>query len=188
MRDTMSPAMYLRVSISCLGLVALPACNDPGTGDDLPPGAFTTGLDGDPDVGEDTSGSGGETNDGTTTSADTGSGDGPAVLSYAGDIQPIWDANGCLDPSCHDSDAPAGSLDLQSEGAYDRLCTRNSSTITSINLVDCDGHDPNESWLYRKVTGDIDLPGAGSLMPVGGMLTSEEMATIGAWISGGALP
>ncbi|MCX4246964.1 hypothetical protein [Paraliomyxa miuraensis] len=189
--------MNIRAAISCSCLLAVLACNEQGTGDDLPPGAFTSGLDGDPDVGEVSS----DTSSGdasssttsasatsTTTPADTSSGDLPTELSYESHIHPIWMAQGCLDPSCHDSEAPAAGFDLQSAGAYDRLCANNSAVITNINLIDCDGLDPDESWVYRKVTGDIDLPGAGSLMPIGGMLTAGELATLEAWIIGGALP
>lgn len=179
-----------RALLSSLCLLAMLACNEQSEGDDLPPGAFTSGPDdGNLDVGDvgDTSTSSGEAGDTTTAPEDSGSSDGPVELSHAADIQPIWDAS-CLDPSCHDSDGPAAGLDLQSDGVYDRLCSNNSAVITSINLVDCDGLDPDQSWVYRKVIGDIDLPGAGALMPAGGMLTPEELATIEAWIIGGALP
>lgn len=180
--------------LACLCLLPALACNDPSEGDDLPPGAFTSGPDdGTVDVGDTTTGgsstSTGESTDESTTAApeDSGTDDGPLMATHDADIQPIWDAN-CQDPSCHDSEGPAAGLDLQTPGVRDRLCSNNSAVITNLALVDCEMFDPDESWVYRKVTGDIDLPGAGSLMPVGGMLTSDELALIEVWIEGGALP
>jgi hypothetical protein len=180
-----------------LVLAALGCPADP-EGDDLPPGAFTSGGD---DV-VDPTGSDGATSvdpgDTTTTTSptttstpdtDADATDTAGMVSHDADIQPIWNAY-CTGPSCHDADGPQGNLDLQSAGARDRLCGANSTTQTSIRLVDCDGLDPEASWLWSKVTGEgLELPGAGSLMPVGlPMLTAGELATIEAWISGGALP
>jgi hypothetical protein len=182
------PCVLLLLSTSVL--IAASGCPEESEGDDLPPGAFTTGGDDviDPSVTDDvTSVDPGDT---TTSAPDTGSDDvPPGELSHATDIQPIWNAN-CVDGVCHDSDGPPqAGLDLQSDGVRDRLCTTNSSSQTSIALVDCDGADPEASWLWSKVTGEgLELPGAGSLMPVGGMLSSDDIATIEAWIAGGALP
>jgi len=173
-----------------LSLVAL-GCPKGSEGDDLPPGAFTTGGDEfvDPSDTEVTTSVGPDDTTTTSTPETTSSDDVPPdEVSFDAHIQPIFDAN-CLDAPCHDSDVPAAGLDLQATGARDRLCSSNSTTQTSIALVDCEGFDPDESWLWSKVTGDgLELPGAGSLMPAGGMLTGGEIDTIEAWITGGALP
>ena len=175
-----------------LWLAAL-GCPAQSEGDDLPPGAFTTGGDDAIDP-SDTDGVTSVDPEGTTTTTtsppETGSSDDvpPGELSHDADIQPIWTAS-CIGTSCHDSDVPASSLDLQSAGVRDRLCANNSTTQTSIALVDCDGLDYEASWLWSKLTGEgLELPGAGWLMPAGSMLSAEEIATIEAWISGGALP
>jgi hypothetical protein len=185
-----------RVLLACpLLLLTTLGCPASSEGDDLPPGAFTTGGDDviDPSDTDDTDGTTTVTpgDDTTTTSMpDTGSSDDvpPGMLSHADDIQPIWTAN-CLDASCHDSDGPQAGLDLQSDGVRDRLCTTNSTTQASLRLVDCEGLDYEASWLWSKVTGEgLEAPGAGTLMTVGGMLSSGDIATIEAWIEGGALP
>lgn len=175
-------------------LLAALGCPADPEGDDLPPGAFTSGGDDsiDPSATDGvTSVEPEDTTTSTTTSpTDTGSDDvPPGEVSHDADIQPIWTAH-CVGASCHDSDGPQGGLDLQSAGVRDRLCTTNSTTQSSIPLADCDAADPGNSWLWNKVSGDdLDvIPGAGSLMPVGGMLTSDELATIEAWITGGGLP
>jgi hypothetical protein len=176
---------------SLLLLVAL-GCPAGSGGDDLPPGAFTSGGD---DVIDPTDTDGTtsvESGDTTTTSPppDTGSSDDvpPGMLSHAAHIQPIWAAN-CVDAVCHDSDGPQAGLDLQSDGVRDRLCTTHSTSQPSLVLVDCEGLDPEASWLWSKVTGEgLEAPGAGTLMPVGGMLSAGEITTIENWIAGGALP
>ncbi len=168
-------------------------CPAESEGDDLPPGAFTTGGDETPppdtDTTTTTTDEPGDTT--TTTSPDSSSSSDdatPGMLSHATDIQPIWNAN-CIDAPCHDSDGPQAGLDLQSEGARDRLCSTNSTTQMSLRLVDCEGLDYEASWLWSKVTGDgLEAPGAGSLMPAGGMLSPDDIATIEAWIEGGAMP
>lgn len=182
-----------RLLPSALLWLAALGCPAGPEGDDLPPGAFTTGGDDaiDPSETEAMTSVDPEGTTTTTSSPDTGSSDDvpPGTVSHDADIQPIWTAN-CIDASCHDSDGPQGNLDLQSAGVRDRLCSTNSSSQSSIPLVDCEGADSGNSWLWNKVSGDdLDvIPGAGSLMPVGGMLSSDDLATIEAWISGGGLP
>lgn len=188
-----------RALSSSLLWLALLGCPAGSEGDDLPPGAFTTGGDElvDPSDTEDITTTTDEPSDDTTTTTtttsppDTGSSDdGPPLMpTYAVDIQPIWTANCLTAGVCHDADGPQATLDLESEGGRDRLCSNNSTTQTSIALVDCEGADPDASWLYSKLTGDgLEAPGAGSLMPSGGMLSAGDLAIIEAWIEGGALP
>lgn len=184
-------SFLLPCALLCLAALGCPAGSE---GDDLPPGAFTTGGDDviDPsDTDGATSVDPEDTTTTTTSPPETGSSDDvpPGELSHDADIQPIWTANCLTSGVCHDSEGPQASLDLESAGVRDRLCSNNSTTQTSIALVDCEGADPDASWLYSKLTGDgLEAPGAGSLMPSGGMLSPDDIATIEAWISGGALP
>lgn len=189
--SSLPPRGLLACSLLLFAALGCPAESE---GDDLPPGAFTTGGgdDVDPPATESTTSEGpGESSSTTSTEPpDTGSSDDvpPGELSHAADIQPIWTAS-CTGSSCHDSDGPQAGLDLQTDGVRDRLCSTNSTTQPSLRLVDCEGLDYEASWLWSKVTGDgLEAPGAGTLMPVGGMLTGDEIATIEAWIEGGALP
>lgn len=193
----MPHALVPRLLPCSLLLLAALGCPAGPEGDDLPPGAFTSGddvvvdptdTDGMTSVASGDTTTAATTDDPTTAPPDTGSDDTPGVFSHDADIQPIWTAN-CTAAPCHDSDAPQAGLDLQSAGVRERLCMNNSASFPSINLVDCDGMDPGESWIYSKVTGDgLDVAGAGSLMPPGSMLTPDDIAAIEAWILGGALP
>ena len=181
-------------SLLCsLALGALLGCPAASEGDDLPPGAFTTGADSVDPTDTDSTTTTTEPGDTSTTTATTPDSDDsddttPGEVSHDADIQPIWTAN-CILAPCHDSDGPMAGLDLQAAGARDRLCSTNSTTQSSLKLIDCEGFDPDASWLWSKVTGDgLDVPGAGSLMPSGGMLSPDDLATIEAWITGGAMP
>ena len=180
--------------LCCLLLLTALGCGDPSEGDDLPPGAFTSGPDdGTVGVGDATTTAGSEDSEGTTTAATTTSTDsdssdtGPVVLSFAEHIDPILQAS-CTDPSCHDSDGPINGLDLQSPGTLERICGVYSLVVNMV-LVDCEGADPQNSWIFRKLEGtQLDVsPGGGGRMPPA-PLPDDDIATIEAWIEGGALP
>ena len=180
--------MHLLRLLPCALLLAPVACNDDGVGDDLPPGAFTSGPDDDdgtlpPDTTTDGPGQTESTSDGTQGSESTGL----VELSHDEDIQPIWTAS-CIDSTCHDSDGPAGTLDLQTAGVRDRLCSGFHSGSGTV-YVDCEGLDPQESFLFRKIEWTHgDFNGAGSPMPPAGMLDPATLATVETWILGGAMP
>lgn len=178
----------------CLPLLLGPlACADQSQGDDLPPGAFTSGPDDGSNVGT-TDGSTSVDPSSTTASsspADSGSSEGPPImLSHDVDILPIWNAR-CIDVACHDADAPQAGLDLASPGVYERLC-EGDHNFSGMRYIDCVGHDPEKSYAFRKIENthlDGDISGASGLpMPPAQDMTAQEIDTIKAWIEGGTLP
>jgi hypothetical protein len=173
-------------------LLAL-GCTAGPEGDDLPPGAFTSGGEDvvDPSDTDGTT-SASDTTTTTTTSPpeDTGSSDGPpAMVSHAEHILPIWDAN-CTDSACHDADAPQNGLDLASDGVYERLCMQGHA-FSGMSYIDCEGHDPMQSYVFRKLENthlDGDISGASGAQMPPMPLSDDDLVLIEAWITGGTLP
>lgn len=182
----------------CLPLMLPLACGDEAVGDDLPAGAFTSGPD-DNGNAETTSDTTSGTSDGPGNSESTsgdpelsssssGSSGPPLELFHDQDILPIWTAS-CIDSNCHDDDGPQAGLDLMTDGVYTRLC-ESFHPFSGMPYVDCEGLDPHNSYLFRKVEG-THLEGisgaAGGPMPPGGSLPDDEITMIESWIAGGAI-
>jgi|GEM_PF-2461617 len=200
----MRRAVPIASCLLALGLSA-PGCEDPPQGDRLPEGGFTTG--------EAALGTSTGTPDGSSTAAESSTGDatqstGTAVdssggdsstgeiedVSYAESVQPIWNER-CFGAGCHDS-SPVGAavVNLSPDGAtdpYDNLTTRahGNSGMPYVTVG-----EPEASYLYRKLegshtTGDLRGLGQGSLMPLtGGPLSDEDLTTVRHWILTGAMP
>lgn len=111
-----------------------------------------------------------------TEPAGKGPGDGGTV-SFAGDLQPIFDAD-CV--GCHGADGN-GDLDLRPGLAWENLVGAASSGYSQTRVVP---GKPEESLLYLKLSGSA---GVGARMPAGGALDSAEIESFRVWISDGAL-
>lgn len=99
------------------------------------------------------------------------------TVSFATDIQPIFDAN-CL--GCHGAGASAG-LDLRAATSYTLLVNAASTSYTGARVVP---GDPHVSVLYQKLEGD---PATGARMPFGGeALPPAQRLLIHDWIEQGA--
>jgi len=95
-------------------------------------------------------------------------------VSFSQDVQPIFDAY-CV--SCH---PPSGSLDLRPGYSYNDIVNVPASNYNGILVVP---GDAEASVLYKKIDGS----GAyGPNMPLGGMLSSTQIAIIRNWINQGA--
>lgn len=150
-----------------------------GTGDP------TTGTDPDTDTGDPTTGAPddtgpGEGTDGTDGTSGT-SGTGEAAPSFARDVQPILQAS-C---DCHVDAAPA---QLSFTDAYAGLVDVPSTEAPGLDRVEPGA--PDDSYLWHKLSGThIAAGGSGDPMPApAGGLDAGSLATIEAWISGGAEP
>ena len=177
----------LRTLLSSFLVCAL-ACGQEGQGDDLPPGAFTSGTDDGLDTGstslDPTLPTG--TDDGTTvTEGSTGE---PIMYSHDQHILPLWTEHCSSDNACHDADAPANGLDLASEGVYTRIC-EGFHGLSGMPYIDCEGLDPQNSYVFRKIEGThLSINGAsGGPMPPVDSLSDSQVALIEAWITEGAL-
>ena len=113
-------------------------------------------------------GSTGETSDATT---------GGAAPSFATDVWPIF-MSWC---SCHTGKLPGG----DAASAYAAFVNVPSS-VPGLDEVEPGSSD--KSYLYYKIAGtQASVGGGGTQMPPGSMLSASDLATVKAWIDGGAL-
>lgn len=99
------------------------------------------------------------------------------IVSYARDIQPIWDDN-CL--LCHNA-IGSGSLDLTAGASYAMLVGTAAHGYAGTRVVP---GDPHVSVLFLKLVGD---PSTGSMMPFGAApLPTAQLLLIHNWIEQGA--
>lgn len=160
---------------------------EPSATDDGDTDAPSTGADATSDTGspEDTTGSPegttgpGEGSEGGSTGASTGE----PPPSFASDVQPILDAN-C---HCHVDAVPAPA-ELSFTDAYANLVNMASTEAAGLDRVE--PGSPGDSYLWHKINGThASVGGSGDPMPApGGGLDAGSLATIEAWISGGAEP
>ena len=100
------------------------------------------------------------------------------VVSFATDIQPIFDAN-CV--GCHGAGG-SGGLDLRASGSRAALVNVAAAGYAGLRVAP---GDPLASVLYRKLEGD---PATGARMPFGGAaLTPAQRQLVHDWIEQGAL-
>lgn len=127
---------------------------------------------------------GGTTGEPGTTGDSTETGDPTNVpVSFAADVQPIFDAN-CINPaSCHGV-MPSGSLSLDTD-AYANLVGVQAHIDGSLTRVIAG--DPDNSLLMNKI--DYEPPPTGGIpMPTGGMMPEETRGIVRAWIEQGCPP
>lgn len=132
--------------------------------------------------------SGSDSGDGETGTETTGDGDGDGdALSYAADIQPIWD-DSCV-TGCHEPGGFAEFLDLTAD-SYSAVVGTLSTQATDKQLIEA-GNAAN-SYLIAKLRGTQEAAGGnGGPMP-GGVnpipLPEATIAMIEQWADEGALP
>jgi len=171
-------------------------------GEDLPPGAFTSGavIDTYDDLGiDDTTGtpdddgmldtsSGGDDDDDdamTDTGSDSSTGvimcEIPDGLSHEADMVPIWAENCQNNATCH---VTGGTLpDLQA----DALANLQTPAGQAPALQYVTGGDPENSYLVAKIEGrQAEVGGLGGVMPQGGVLDPCDAMLISAWVAQGA--
>jgi hypothetical protein len=102
-------------------------------------------------------------------------------VSFSGQVQPIFTGS-CTGTACHDSTAPAASLDLTAGTAYGALVDVTSAQCGDRALVA--GGNPGASYLVDKLLG-INLC-SGTKMPKTGALSPQEIQLIIDWVSEGA--
>ncbi|MEM9463056.1 MAG: hypothetical protein AAGF11_53435 [Myxococcota bacterium] len=109
------------------------------------------------------------------------------VMSHDEVVQPIWDAN-CTMTGCHSRGAVSPDL---SDGAAYAAIVGVMSLQVDMPLVT--PSTPDDSYLWRKLEGthtEVMLSGGGqnnsSMMPLIGMLSSNDIDTIMMWILDGA--
>lgn len=116
---------------------------------------------------------GGCSDNGTDPVPDGGGGDG-ATVSFATDVQPIFNAN-CV--GCHGAN---GGLDLSAGNSYGNLVGVTSPTYGTVRVVAGDG---GASLLLSKMRGEA---GTGNVMPPTGALPNDTLDVVERWIDEGA--
>ncbi len=109
--------------------------------------------------------------------------------TYATIQTEIFDA-GCTQQACHSAAGRAGDLSLSAGESYDELVDVESAnpTAAAAGLLRVEPFHAEQSFLMRKLTGDL-APGEGSVMPIGALpLSPEQLALIADWIDAGAEP
>lgn len=105
-------------------------------------------------------------------------------MSFATDVQPIFDAN-CI--GCHSSTGSASWMDLTSGSAYDAIVDvpSNGSALDRV-----EPGSAADSYLYHKTADTQDtVGGSGNPMPPSaGGLDATSLQTLGDWIDDGAAP
>jgi hypothetical protein len=105
-------------------------------------------------------------------------------VSFNADIVPLLKSR-CV--MCHLPGAEQAGLALHPKGGYANLVDVKS---TQSPLLRVSPGKPNDSYLYRKITGtQTQVGGSGERMPFGeASLSVEEIERVRRWIEGGAKP
>lgn len=118
--------------------------------------------------------------DGDAGDGNDGGDDTVQAVSFANQIQPIFDTNCTV---CHISGGIADTImHLNAEEAFDALVGQPSVQDASLTRVVAG--DSSTSLLFQKVSSDS--PPVGDRMPLGGALSDADIALIRDWIDQGA--
>jgi hypothetical protein len=115
----------------------------------------------------------------TRTITVEGGGGGEAIFSA---VQQQIFTQSCAFSGCHGGDSPAEGLSLMAGDSYDDIVNVRSNQ-SSLDRIE--PGDPDNSYLYLKVTGDNSI--SGSRMPRGGAALSQDLLDLlRDWIERGA--
>lgn len=105
-------------------------------------------------------------------------------VSFKADIVPLLKSR-CV--VCHLPGAEQAGLALHPKGGYANLVDVKSTQSPLLRVAP---GKPDDSYLYRKITGThAQAGGSGERMPFGeSSLTAEEVERVRRWIEGGAKP
>lgn len=178
-------------SALALALVFTAGCGDDGGGTDGDTDS-NTGSNGstsapltstDPTTEPTTTTTAGEESSGSESGSDES---GAPAVDYM-EIQLIWDTR-CV-AGCHIESGIAQTSGpiLTAEKSYAEIVDAASKTVPGI--VQVKAGDVDASYLWHKINGtQANVGGLGLKMPLGGMLSAEDLAKIEAWINAGAKP
>src|SRR5206468_3801592 len=110
----------------------------------------------------------------------------PALVSFRGDVQPIFTAS-CALPGCHSGPIPTQGLDLSEGSSYAVLVGRSSTDLPTVKLID-PGSATTSYLLWKVGKAPAGQSIMGLPMPLlGGPLTLAQVVTISDWVTQGAL-
>jgi len=104
-------------------------------------------------------------------------------------VEALLIKRGCAEGTCHGGPSPQADLNLEAGFSFDALvnqpCSMPGAEELGLNLVT--PGEPDDSFLYVKVTLTENDPHLGSPMPTyGSGLSIEDTEMIRLWIEGGA--
>ena len=109
-------------------------------------------------------------------------GGGGETATFTAVQQQIFNGS-CAFSGCHGGNSPAEGMSLASGDSYGDIVNVRSSQMSSLDRIE--PSDPNNSYLYLKVTGDSSI--TGSRMPRGGAALSQDLIDLlRDWIERGA--
>ena len=88
----------------------------------------------------------------------------------------------CAFNGCHGGGAPAANMSLEAESVAAEIIGVASTQLANLKRVD--PGNPEGSYLLKKLRGDSDI--VNSQMPLGSVLSDEQIEMIREWIAGGA--
>ena len=88
----------------------------------------------------------------------------------------------CAFNGCHGGGAPAANMSLEAESVAAEIIGVASTQLANLKRVD--PGNPEGSYLLKKLRGDSDI--VNSQMPLGNVLSGEQIEMIREWIAGGA--
>ncbi len=168
-----------------LWILGLLACGDKASTTES--GAPVPDTDGDADTDSDAdsdSDSDSDTDSDTDTDTDTDSDTDPTggSLSFATDIQLIFDVR-CK--GCHVEGDAQGGLNL--DDGWAKIVNVPSLDVAAMDEIE--PGDLDNSYLWHKLQGThLDVAGSGSKMPKTGAMSVSELDTVEGWILAGAAP
>ena len=166
-----------RLLVSLFVLLSLSGSLFVGCGAEPEPGGIDAGVLPDGGVGAD---AGQQQDAGTQSDAGEEPDAGPTV-SFAADVQPIFNAR--CGTACHGTTNPSGGLSLTAASSYGELVNVPGVNSACRDLVRVEPGEPTSSLLYRKITGTA----CGTRMPQNGAaLSAAQIDTIEQWIFEGA--
>ena len=108
-----------------------------------------------------------------------------ANVTFSGSVEPIFTVT-CARAGCHTSPSPPRGLDLSAGNAFNNTVGVGSTDVSTMNQIE--PNDPLRSYIVHKLRGSqATVGGQGSRMPLGGVVSNDEIAGIVAWILAGAL-
>ncbi|MDH3814028.1 MAG: CHRD domain-containing protein [Acidobacteriota bacterium] len=109
-------------------------------------------------------------------------GGGGETATFTAVQQQIFNGS-CAFSGCHGGSSPAEGMSLASGDSYGDIVNVRSSQMSSLDRIE--PSDPNNSYLYLKVTGDSSI--TGSRMPRGGAPLNQDLIDLlRDWIERGA--
>lgn len=177
--------MKISATLMMLALVALPACDSGDKNTTSDEGTTTGGSATDASATDasatDASATDASATDTPTTEPETTA---PGELSFAADV---WEPIMAPICTCHGSGSGGLTMGTDAATAYAAMVGVKATGAPALSYFEAG--DSTKSYIINKLEGtQIEAGGAGSMMPLAGTITADQIQTIKDWIDAGAKP